>query len=75
MVLYVREGFDHIGIKDNDDRVEWFWVKIKSNASRMGVLSITDHLTRKNRQIMKSTVGWQKSHNPLCTCEELQLDG
>lgn len=61
MVLYVREGFDHIGIKDDDDKVEWLWVKIKGNASRMGVLSVAGHLTRKNRQIMKFTVGPKSS--------------
>lgn len=63
VVLYVRECFDHIGIKDNIDKVEWLWVKIKGKVSRMDVLSVTDCLTRKNRQIIKSTGGWQKSHH------------
>lgn len=38
MALYVREGFNCIEFKDNDDKLEYLWVRIRGKTNKADIL-------------------------------------
>lgn len=75
VALYIRECFDCIESDDNeDDKVEWLWVKIRAKISRPGGGSLLNHPTRMNRLMSHSTsTGRSLTISSPNTCGQLQL--